>query len=185
MMVKEYKLLTNEELVELSQKGDTQAREVLSGRFLDRKCYVPRFDSILDSDDFIQEGMKGFMKAVDTFDKTRGIPFEAYASTCMANSIVTATRKIKEIPVVDDPDAMLVAVSDKSPYDLLVEREKLSRVMTFCEKELTDMEKSVIFLRVGDKSYKEIAEQLGTTEKSVENALRRAREKLNSFIGDK
>ena len=69
----------NEELVDLAQNGDEYAFNVLASRFLNTR-YIVSGAAYLDVDDFVQEGMFGFLNAVRTFDVKKGVPFEAYAS---------------------------------------------------------------------------------------------------------
>ena len=53
-----------------------------------------------------------------------------------------------------------------------------------CEVTLSDLEKTVVFFRAGGMSYDEICQRLNLSEKSVDNALRRARKKLKSVCSD-
>ena len=51
---------------------------VLSARFLNTRGSGVSV-AYLDSDDFVQEGMLGFLRAVNSYDASKGVPFEAYA----------------------------------------------------------------------------------------------------------
>jgi RNA polymerase sporulation-specific sigma factor len=51
--------------------------------------------------------------------------------------------------------------------------------MLVSKKELSKLEQQVLKLYLQGLSYEEIAEQLGKTEKSIDNALQRIRGKLS------
>ena len=176
--------MSNEELVRLSQAGDESARNTLSARFLNTRGAGVTV-SYLDSDDFVQEGMLGFLKAVETYDFSRGVPFEAYAFKCMQNRINTAVGITgNEIPVGMSTEVPESADTDEDPLKLILDGEHLNEVLNACEVTLSDVEKTVVFFRAGGMSYEEIGNKLEMTPKSVDNALQRARKKLKSVCSD-
>ncbi len=176
--------MSNEELVRLSQSGDESARGALSARFLNTRGAGVSI-SYLDSDDFVQEGMIGFLKAVETYDFSRGVPFEAYAFKCMQNSINTAAAVTRvEIPVGMGSEMPETSDTDDDPLKLILDGEHFNEVLNACETTLSDIEKTVVFFRAGGMSYEEIGKRLNMTEKSVDNALQRARKKLKRVCSD-
>ncbi len=176
--------MSNEELVRLSQNGDESAKSTLSARFLNTRGAGVSV-SYLDSDDFVQEGMLGFLKAVETYDFSRGVPFEAYAFRCMQNSINTAAGVSRvEIPVGMSSEMPESVDTDEDPLKLILDGEQFNEVLNACETTLSDVEKTVVFFRAGGMSYEEIGKRLSMTEKSVDNALQRARKKLKSVCSD-
>ncbi len=183
-LCKDYESLSNEELVKLSQNGDETARDVLSARFLNTRG-AGFSVSYLDSDDFVQEGMLGFLKAVETYDFSRGVPFEAYAFKCMQNSINTAAGVSSvEIPVGMSSEMPEITDKEEDPLKQILDGEHLSEVLNACEVTLSDVEKTVVFFRAVGMSYEEIGKRLNMAEKSVDNALQRARKKLKSVCSD-
>ncbi len=181
---KELSSLSNEELVKLSQTGNEQARSVLSARFLNTRGAGVSI-SYLDSDDFVQEGMLGFLRAVETYDFSRGVPFEAYAFKCMQNSIRSAAGVSRmEIPMGMSSEIPEVTDRDEDPLKQILVGEHLNEVLSACEVTLSDVEKTVVFFRAGGMSYEEIGKRLNMSEKSVDNALQRARKKLKSVCSD-
>ena len=181
---KDYKSLSNEELVRLFQNGDETAAQVLSVRFLNTRGAGVSI-SYLDSDDFVQEGMLGFLKAVKAYDFSRGVPFEAYAFKCMQNRINTAA----DVPIIEIPVGMSSEITESTdtnedPLKLIIDGEHLSEVLSACETTLSDVEKTVVFFKAGGMTYEEIGKRLNMTEKSVDNALQRARRKLKSVCSD-
>ena len=181
---RDFSSLSNEELVRLSQQGDENARSILSARFLNTRGAGVSV-SYLDSDDFVQEGMLGFLRAVQTYDFSRGVPFEAYAFKCMQNSINSAAGVSRvEIPVGMTSEMPEVTDKSEDPLKQILDGEHLNEVLNACEVTLSDLEKTVVFFRAGGMSYDEICQRLNLSEKSVDNALRRARKKLKSVCSD-
>ena len=178
----DYVEANNEELVVLAQKGDEYAFNALASRFLNTR-YIVSNSTYLDVDDFVQEGMFGFLNAVRTFDVNKGVPFEAYASVCMRNSINTAAGSVSaDIPVEADSEAFSVLESTEDPLGHVITAERLNNVLIACEVTLSEVEKTVVFFRASGMSYVEIGEKLGMTAKSVDNAVQRARRKLKDVI---
>ena len=52
------------------------------------------------------------------------------------------------------------------------------------EKTLTELEREVLVLFLRDKSYAEIAETLGKSTKSVDNAIQRVKKKVSALLKD-
>lgn len=180
----EYSGLDNEVLVSLSQNGDESAFNVLAGRFLKRRT-TRTSTAYLDGDDFVQEGMFGFLNAVRTFDASKGVPFDAYAYICMRNSINTAVGSVsKEIPLDNSSDALMNLDSGEDPLKYVLTSEHLSEVLNVCEVTLSEVEKTVVFFRAGGMSYSEIGERLGLSAKSVDNAVQRARRKIKQVLAE-
>ncbi|MGN0525804.1 MAG: sigma-70 family RNA polymerase sigma factor [Acutalibacteraceae bacterium] len=171
--------LSNEELVRLSQNGNSDAKSILSSRFIYKRGNNIAM-GFLEPDDFVQESMFGFLRAIDTYDFSKGVPFEAYAFRCMQNSIKNAVGKSnQEIPVGIGAD-IEPSSAEKDPLNKLLETERLDEVLNACEMTLSDVEKTVVFFRAGGMSYEEIGEKLNMSAKSVDNALQRARNKLKN-----
>lgn len=180
----EYSSLTNEELVQLTNNGDEYAFDVLARRFLNTR-YSNSNTAYLDSDDFVQEGMFGFLNAVRTYDAKKGVPFEAYAFVCMRNSIKTAAVNVNGDVSVDDSDEVFRGLeSADDPLKQIITTERLNEVLDACEVTLSEVEKTVVFFRAGGMSYAEIGRKLGMAPKSVDNAVQRARRKLKDVFSE-
>ncbi len=178
----EYNSLSDEQLVSLSQNGDEIALDVLTCRFFkpgSRKNGV----GYLDGEDLLQEGMFGFLSAVKTFSGKKGVPFSAYARVCMNNRINSAVMKAKDdFLLISDSQTEVDEKELVSLESKIESTEKLAEVISQCEKILTDSEKSVVFCKMSGLSYDETALKLGISKKSVDNALKRARNKLKEVL---
>ena len=77
--------VTNEELVLNIQSGEIDRKEGLKVLYLKNHGLIHNFikpflrDTSVDSDDLMQEGFIGMMKAVDSFDCSKGTKFMTYA----------------------------------------------------------------------------------------------------------
>jgi RNA polymerase sporulation-specific sigma factor len=74
--------------------------------------------------------------------------------------------------------------TDEDPLKLILDGEHFNEVLNACQTTLSDVEKTVVFFRAGGMAYDEIGKRLNMTEKSVDNALQRARRKLKSVCSD-
>lgn len=93
--LKQYPLLSDEEtkelLIKYHEQGDMSAREKLINHNLRLVVwYIKRHKKVTKSYEFIdliQTGNIGLVKAVDTFDLTKGFALSTYVSTCIRNEL--------------------------------------------------------------------------------------------------
>lgn len=174
---------SNEELVSLAQRGETFALALLTKRFL--KINRVRYPAgYLEIDDLNQEGMLGFLSAVRTYSPDKGASFETYASRCINNRIKSvAGRTLKktadEEPITDTASSGLV-----NPLDAVYENERLGELVDVITAELSERERKVLGMYIIGFSACEIAGNLGINQKSVDNALQRAKRKLKQHYND-
>lgn len=190
---------TDEELVLLAQKGDTDAElEVFSHyRNLLRKVCRSYFLIGGDSDDLMQEGMIGLYKAIKSYSKDKNVSFAAYAGLCVKRQIQTAIKKANSqknlilstaIPLTtqdkfddedDDSPEIIIPSSEQSADDKMIYEETLYETTELIKQKLSKMELQVLVKYLNGYSYKEISVQTGLTEKSIDNALSRIKKKLS------
>lgn len=138
-----------------------------------------------ERDDLVQEGLIGLYKAVMTYDPEIS-GFGTYAWLCVKRSMISAVRSMnrdgKEVssldvdstPEVPDPSGDPQAIfGAKESYDALLER------IDAC---LSPYENSVLKLFLAGSAHDRIAARLGTTRKSVDNAICRIRRKIKSVV---
>jgi RNA polymerase sporulation-specific sigma factor len=174
--------LTDEELVELSRGGDEVAFNVLAARYLNTRSRATN-SSYVDWDDFVQEGMFGFLNAVRTYDLSSNVPFKSYSAVCMRNSINSAAGNISsDIPTDMDSDTFTSLEGEGDPLDRVITSERLSEVLDVCDESLSEIEKSVVLFVAAGLSYSEIGDRLGMESKAVDNAVQRARRKIKQVL---
>ncbi len=66
-------------------------------RFVVNRLGIPTV-SVLDQGDLVSFGMIGLINAIDRFDPTRGIRFEAFATTRIRGSVIDQLRSINWLP---------------------------------------------------------------------------------------
>lgn len=148
-----------------------------------------------EAEDLTQEGMIGLFKAIRDYEPDKGAGFSTFATICVRNQIksaISASNRKKHTPlntyisiyaeINEDGIPLLELEShreDSNPEDLVIAKERKSDLMKKIESELSKYEKKVIDLYLEGLSYSDIAQKLGKTEKSIDNALFRIRGKLS------
>lgn len=183
-MINSKEIVDEKELLKLAQKGDEVAMETLLGNYKATVTLISRKFYLIggDRDDLIQEGMIGLYKAIISYTDGRGTTFESYASKLIEREMVNAIRKAgtqKSSMLNDsvDMDISIVEGGTNTEQEFLTQ-EKMSEIYREIDKQLSKMEKVVVKQYLLGYNYIDIAEQLGKTPKSVDNALSRIKNKL-------
>ena len=139
----------------------------------------------LDFDRVRSEACFGLLKAVTTYDGARGVSFGAYAGRCVYNHLCDCVRKEKAHAVPsDDVSVENIAVVDDITARLL-RREELETIGKFVRSVLSDFEYKVCIFSIRGYKTAEIAEQLGKSAKSVDNAKNRIAAKLARELSER
>lgn len=177
---------SDEELAVLA-RNDKNAAAVLVSRyfkliFIKSEIYA---DSLTDSDDLCQEGLMGLLRAAESFDPSRGVKFSTFAEVCIVNRMKSLlTKGYKSPETVEDIDALSDARSlheSETPESIYLYKEYFSQLLSDIDAVLSDSEKRVFSLCVQGLSYRDTAKKLGIAEKSVDNAMQRARRKIRAL----
>jgi len=194
-MVK-YTLLDDVCLQKLAAGGDRQAEEQLTLRYsrLVKICARPYFLAGGDSEDLTQEGMLGLLTAIREFDGGIGTSFKAFAELCIKRRLITAVKnasRMKHTPL-NDGLSLEEILSDESqthaafppeafrriPEEQVLARESVKEMILNYSRFLSRFEANILNLYLDGLSYKEMAEYVGRSQKSVDNAIQRIRRKL-------
>ncbi len=181
-------LPTDEELCLLAQGGDNSARDKLVARYLDlvgfrARGYLPDLVTVgIEADDLGQEGFLGLLSAIQGFDPSYGAKFRTFATLAIDRRMTDAVRAAFRKKQV--PSAAKVELGDEvslgeNPEHTAIVRDELNRVMARMESTSSLKERRALAMHLDGYSYLEIAQQLGCSAKSVENALSRVRRKLS------
>lgn len=196
-----YKQQEVEEIIKQAQRGDKKAIEYLINQNMDIVYAKAKYFFIkgLDKDDVIQEGRVGLYKAVRDYKVDRRASFRGFSQLCVHRQLVSAIKKAnrqKHIPLntstsldktIDYDDSSgrsfneILPDKDKNLEEDFIYREVLKVIFNDIEKELTTLELEVFFQYLDSKSYKEISDFLGVNVKTVDNALQRARKKIDEI----
>ena len=188
-MEKQNHSVTDEQLCALVAAGDRSAEEALVLRYarLVRASARPFFLAGGDSEDLIQEGMLGLLAAIREFRSGRGARFATYAQVCIRRRIISAVRTAaggKHAPLNDyvslEPSLLLADMESTpgNPEDVVIHQEALRALEQAITSQLTPLEAQVLARYLEGSSYAEIAEAVGRSPKSVDNAVQRIRRKV-------
>ena len=184
--------LTDEELCCNAASGDRMAEEVLVMRYmrLARACARPYFLAGGDSEDLLQEAMFGLLKAIREYNPSRDAAFRTFAEVCVKNRIrsaVAAASRDKHAPlnfsVPMEEQPLLESVHGTDPEELFITKEEEAERLDSLNRKLSPLEQQILSLYLHGFSYREIGEQVGRTDKSVDNAVQRIRRKVAEHLG--
>ena len=164
-----------------------------------KKAYYTHQNTGLEMNDLIQEGMIGFSIAINTFDDQKKTTFFTYARTCImrrVNSTIVAANRLKHqilnesisVEILDsetNTDNQILSDTKNNPEILLIENENVQEIKKIIDSELTEFEKKVCDLKTSGFDYKEIAEILNKTPKSIDNAFSRIKAKIQKSLEKK
>ncbi len=184
--------------LKLLKQGDEKARNVLTERNLRLVAHiVKKFDnSGEDPDDLISIGSIGLIKAINTFNPSKGTRLATYAARCIENEILMHLRFMKKVraevslydPIGVDKEGNEITLIDVLGTHAEVVSEMVEN--SFEKKRLKEKvlhlsrrEKKVLELRFGledgdRKTQREIARSLGISRSYVSRIEKRAISKL-------
>ena len=172
------------ELASLAAAGNDEAMAMLIATVMPiAKAKAAGFAQVRISDeDRVQEGMLGFLEAVKKFDPSKGVPFKAYASVCIKNRMINAFNRNNS--AANSPLTGAVPIDDEQLTDHASNPEAAApaKLWRIVDSALSVYERRVLDLMLEEKSYARIAEILGTSAKSVDNAVQRIRKKIRSKL---
>ncbi len=184
-----YSTLSDDVLAEFSKNGDDNAFNELAIRYLNKIRFIARKYSAqgYEQNDFVQEGLMALLYAFKTYDAHGGSSFGNFVSLIVERRFISIFRSSQSKKAV--PDAMLVRIDGigeeltdyvATPEEQLVYKEQLGQVLKRLHALLSAREYEVLMLFASGLSYSKISQQLNISEKSVDNALQRARRKVGA-----
>ena len=181
-----YDNLSDNALAALTKNGEETAFEEITIRYIKLIYSLAANYSTdgYDRQDFAQEGLLAFLIACKTFDENSGASFKTYASKCAKNRFNDILRKGKsKCSVPKNKLVPIESISDKRDYeqnveDYVLEREYLKTMLKRLDNLLDTNEKKVFKMYARGYSYNEIAEQINSTPKTVDNILQKIKRKL-------
>ena len=173
--------------LERSAAGDLEARNILVERNLRLVAHILKkyYAAADDQDDLISIGTIGLIKAISTFDHTKGARLATYAGRCIQNEILMyfrAQRKSAgDISLSDSietgSDSGNLSVldllsSDEDMFEQTHIRSETKKLLNLLDSVLTDQERQVIVWRYGLEGRKplpqrEVSQKLGISRSYV------------------
>lgn len=141
-------------------------------------------DPAYDSDDLLQIAIIGLIKAVDSFDYTRGYSFTTYSGRIIANELNMLWRRFKYLPLILSLDAPINSLDTNGIIlrDILIDRDtniemdvEYSIMSTLIESELdclSERDKNIIIDQFGlnntiPLTQQKCAEKYGVSQASI------------------
>ena len=181
---------SDDALAKLSKDGDESAFNELVMRYLGKITSIARKYSAqgYEQNDFVQEGLMGLLYAVKTFDPEGGMSFKSFVSLVAERRFISIIRRqntqkcvpMSAIVELDTLDSEVIDLS-RSPEEQIMLKEQIDLAMQKLRGILSARELEVFVLYTDGLSYTSIARRLGVSEKSVDNALQRARKKIEKL----
>ena len=155
-----------------------------------------------ETDDLIQEGMIGLIKAVRDFDVTQKTSFSSFAELCVSRqmySAIEASNRKKHLPLnsyvslYEDSEQVgegrslplidtIESSKENDPEVLYFGKEYTEAFAEQLKELLSPLENHVLYLHLMGTDYRTIAELLGKSPKSVDNALQRIKTKAQKIL---
>ena len=197
---KDYDNIKDEDLIEIIKSGDKNAFEYLINKYRELvNIKVSKYFIIgAERDDIVQEGLIGLFKAIKSYKSDMKNSFKSFANMCIERQLITAIKssnRQKHMPLnsylslnisaYDEEDGKsdtsLIDIFNttliEDPLDTITKKEYYKNIEDTIDKSLSDFEKKVLNKYINGKSYLEIAEDLDTPVKSIDNAIQRIRKK--------
>jgi len=181
--------LNDEDLCQISHGGNRDAEEILVSRYhrLVRSVARPYFLAGGDTEDLLQEGMFGLIKAIREYDPQREAGFYTFAERCIRNrlySVLKAASAGKHTPLNQAIPLQPSYVDENVPFTgidpevMLIDVEKAETLLRMAKRQLSVWEQEVLGYYLDGLTCREIANTVGKSAKSVDNAVQRIRRKI-------
>lgn len=189
--------MLDEEILQLIKENDDGAMEFMVKKYgvIVRRETRSLYLAGAETEDLLQEGMIGLFKAIRDFDPDKGALFSTFATLCVRRQIQAAIRNFnrkKHIPLnsyislyaeneengtilLDD---IVLETTNSNPEEKYLADERVAQIQRCFQDSLSDLEKTVLKLYLQGMSYQEIAIEIDKSEKSVDNAIQRIRQKM-------
>ncbi len=201
---KNYDSMSDEELISLIKSDDKYALDFIIEKYKSLvNMKVGKYFIIgAEKEDIVQEGMIGLFKAIQSFNGEKQNSFKTFANMCIERQLITAIKtsnRQKHIPLnsylslnssayEDEDDTSVMDIFDshttEDPLDTITKKEYYKRIEDAIDQNLSDFEKKVLAKFIKGESYVNIAAELDTPVKSIDNAIQRIRKKAIKNIID-
>ncbi len=173
--------------LERLKNGDMKAKNELVEHNLRLVAHIIKkyYSNLNDQDDLISIGTIGLIKAVNTFDSSKGIRLSSYAARCIENEVLMFFRSSKKSaqdismnePIDTDKDGNALTLMDvMSTEDNILEdldcKIKSEQLKRYIFEVLSPRERTIIELRYGltginPLTQREVAKKLGISRSYV------------------
>ena len=199
-----YDRMTDEQLLCDYKNGNQEIMDYLMVKYKSMVRKKARAMYLLggENEDLIQEGMIGLIKAVRDFDETQKTSFSSFAELCVSRqmySAIEASNRKKHFPLnsyvslYEDSEQegegrslplidTIESSKENDPEVLYFGKEYTEAFAEQLKELLSPLENHVLYLHLMGTDYRTIAELLGKSPKSVDNALQRIKTKAQKIL---
>ena len=199
-----YDRMTDEQLLCDYKNGNQEIMDYLMVKYKSMVRKKARAMYLLggENEDLIQEGMIGLIKAVRDFDVTQKTSFSSFAELCVSRqmySAIEASNRKKHLPLnsyvslYEDSEQVgegrslplidtIESSKESDPEVLYFGKEYTEAFAEQLKELLSPLENHVLYLHLMGTDYRTIAELLGKSPKSVDNALQRIKTKAQKIL---
>lgn len=192
-----YEAFSDEELIEKLRQGEDDITDYILEKYkpLVRKKTNAMYLIGGETEDLIQEGMIGLFKAIRDYKPDKDASFYHFAELCINRqlySALEASNRKKHQPLnsyislseQEHPDAVaaeLLVDKESGPEQTVIEQEVWEEYKKRLAQKLSRMENQVLQYYLDGNHYIQIAEIMGKSPKSIDNALQRIRQKIRQM----
>lgn len=192
-----YEAFSDEELIEKLRQGEDDITDYILEKYkpLVRKKTNAMYLIGGETEDLIQEGMIGLFKAIRDYKPDKDASFYHFAELCINRqlySALEASNRKKHQPLnsyislseQEHPDAVaaeLLVDKESGPEQTVIEQEVWEEYKKHLAQKLSRMENQVLQYYLDGNHYIQIAEMMGKSPKSIDNALQRIRQKIRQM----
>ena len=199
-----YNRIPDDDLLRMYHDGNAEVLDYIMEKYKDLVKKKARAMFLIggETEDLIQEGMIGLMKAVRDYEPSKEASFLSFAELCISRQMYTAieaslrkkhmplnsyisiydegnnTDEGKHQPLIDT----IEPVEENNPEAIYFAKEFSEIFMENLKKNLSDLENRVLYLHLMGTEYKKIAELLDKPPKTIDNALQRIRSKAEKLL---
>lgn len=192
-----YEAFSDEELIEKLRQGEDDITDYILEKYkpLVRKKTNAMYLIGGETEDLIQEGMIGLFKAIRDYKPDKDASFYHFAELCINRqlySALEASNRKKHQPLnsyislseQEHPDAVaaeMLVDKESGPEQTVIEQEVWEEYKKRLAQKLSRMENQVLQYYLDGNHYIQIAEMMGKSPKSIDNALQRIRQKIRQM----
>lgn len=196
-MIKDFARYTDEELIEKLRQGEPEVMDYLIDKY---KSMVRQKARVLylvggEQDDLIQEGMIGLFKAVRDYHAGKDASFHTFAQLCVDRQMyhaIQSSNRQKHQPLnsyvsmsSEEWENEVRTMLQQSPENIVIAQENAAHLESKIRNQLSKFENQVLDMYLDGDNYLTIADKMGKTPKSIDNALQRIRMKVKECVGMK
>ena len=190
-----YEQFTDEELIERLRDGEQELEDYLMEKYKGMVLKKAHAMFIVggEREDLIQEGMIGLFGALRDYQPGKSATFATFANLCVERQIYKAIEmsgRLKNKPLnsyislseEESPILDSLAFEQQDPEAIVIDRENVNVMQEKIRQHLSRFETRVLDSYLEGMTYTQIAEAMGKSPKSIDNALQRIRGKIREFL---